>query len=191
VPAPTPAVPLPLPPDAITRIRAGDHTVFERVFRSYYPALVAFANRFVRDTAGAEDIVQDAFGALWKDRNRLVVRTSLRAYLYAAVRNRALNLRKHDAVVDAWERDESPDEIRELHPSPEPPDRILDRALTNARLERALHALPLRQAQAMRLRWQEELSHAEIAEALDISLKGVEKHLSRGLAALRQALAEP
>jgi RNA polymerase sigma-70 factor (ECF subfamily) len=57
----------------------------------------------------------------------------------------------------------------------------------NQLLASAFEALPERQRQVMRLRWTEELSYAEIAEAVGISVKGVEKHLSRGLAALKSA----
>ena len=40
----------------------------------------------------------------------------------------------------------------------------------------------------MLLRWRDGLSYAEIADALGISVKGVEKHLSRGLAVLRRRM---
>ena len=177
-----------LPADVAARIRAGDAKAFELVFRAYYQPLCAFAARFVSDPAAAEDLVQDAFGAIWSGRGALVIKTSLRAYLYASVRNRALNLRKHEAVVDDWDRDESADDVRELHPHPLQPDEVLDRKLLEARLEAAFNALPERAATALRLRWREELSYAEIAEAMGISVKGVEKLLSRGLRALRERL---
>ena len=176
-----------LPPNVIARIRQGDARAFEAVFRAYYAPLVAFAFQYLRDAAAAEDVVQEVFGALWASHAKLQISTSLRAYLYTAVRNRALNLRKHDAVVEAWERDEAAPDVRELHPEPEMPDEILDEQERNQLLASAFEALPERQRQVMRLRWTEELSYAEIAEAVGISVKGVEKHLSRGLAALKSA----
>jgi len=92
-------------------------------------------------------------------------------------------------VVDDWDRDESIDHVRELHPPPIQPDALLDRKLLEARLEAAFDSLPERAATALRLRWRDELSHAEIAEAMGISVKGVEKLLSRGLRALRESLS--
>lgn len=179
----------PLPPNTIAKLQRGDDRAFEAVFRSYYAPLASFAFRYVRDPAAAEDLVQDVFAALWSARGRLEIKTSLRAYLYAAVRNRALNIRKHDAVVEDWELDESLDDVRELHPVPPQPDQLLDQKMLDARLSEAFDTLPDRQAQVMRLRWREELSYAEIAEVVGISVKGVEKHLSRGLAALRKQLS--
>ena len=178
-----------LPSDIATRIRAGDAKAFELVFRTYYQPLCAFAFRFVRDSAAAEDLVQDVFGAVWTTRATIQIKTSVRAYLYTSVRNRALNVRKHEAVVDDWDRDESNDHVRELHPPPIQPDALLDRKLLEARLEAAFDSLPERAATALRLRWRDELSHAEIAEAMGISVKGVEKLLSRGLRALRESLS--
>lgn len=178
-----------LPSDIATRIRAGDAKAFELVFRTYYQPLCAFAFRFVRDSAAAEDLVQDVFGAVWTTRATIQIKTSVRAYLYTSVRNRALNVRKHEAVVDDWDRDESIDHVRELHPPPIQPDALLDRKLLEARLEAAFDSLPERAATALRLRWRDELSHAEIAEAMGISVKGVEKLLSRGLRALRESLS--
>jgi RNA polymerase sigma-70 factor (ECF subfamily) len=178
-----------LPSDIATRIRTGDAKAFELVFRTYYQPLCAFAARFVRESAAAEDLVQDVFGAVWTARATIQIKTSVRAYLYTSVRNRALNLRKHEAVADDWDRDESSDDVRELHPRPLQPDVVLDRKLLEAQLEAAFDALPERAATALRLRWRDELSYAEIAEAMDISVKGVEKLLSRGLRALREHLS--
>ena len=183
-----PSRPIVLPRDTLRRLQQGDDDAFERVFRTYYAPLGAFAFRFVRDAARAEDVVQDVFATLWSSRHSLVVKTSVRAYLYAAVRNRALNVLKHEDVVEAWEIDESDDDARRLYTTPPQPDAILDARLINSELSAAFAALPERQAEVMRLRWRDELSYAEIAEALGISVKGVEKHLARGLAALRSRL---
>src|SRR4029077_15894820 len=129
---------------------------------------------YVRSAEAAEDIVQDVFAALWSARGSMKITTSLRAYLYAAVRNRALNVRKHEAIAAEWERDEADEDVRALHPTPVQPDEIFDRAQLESQLRTALDSLPERCRLVMRLRWQEQLSYAEIAEAMGISIKGVE-----------------
>jgi RNA polymerase sigma-70 factor (ECF subfamily) len=175
-------------PRLIAQLRDGDSTAFESVFHDYYAKLCGFAYGFTKNAATAEEIVQDVFGALWERRRELRITSSLRAYLYAAVRNRALNLLKHDSIVDEWERDESAEDTRLLHAPPPQPDELFDRAQLEAQLAAALEALPKRCALVMRLRWREQMSHAEIAEAMGISAKGVEKQLERGLQALRARL---
>jgi len=162
-----------------------DDATFESTFRTYYASLCGFAFRYVRSAAEAEDIVHDAFTALWSSRQDVRVQSSLRAYLFAAVRNRALNARKHARVESDWAHDEAADDVRELHPHPAQPDELLDRAELETRLAAAMDALPERCALVMRLRWREQMSHAEIAETMGISVKGVEKQLERGLKAVR------
>jgi RNA polymerase sigma-70 factor (ECF subfamily) len=172
----------------MTTPRIDNAPAFEAVFREHYAALARFAFRFVRDASMAEDIVQEVFGRLWTDRHSLTITTSLRAYLYAAVRNRALNISKHAAVITTFELDES--DAESIAAAPSQPDELLDIAELHARLAEAFDALPEKQATVMRLRWRDELTYAEIAEVVGISIKGVEKHLSRGLATLRARLGE-
>ena len=152
---------LPDGPDAlVARVRAGDERALETVFRSHYSPLCDFAARYVRQDALAEELVQDLFADLWARRQSWYVRGSVRAYLFAAVRNRALNLRE-----------------------------ILERADLRARLDAALESLPERCRLVMHLRWREQMRHAEIASVMGISVKGVEIQLARGLRAIRDRMS--
>jgi RNA polymerase sigma-70 factor (ECF subfamily) len=179
---------IPLPDDVADRVRAGDAAAFELLFRSQYAALCVVAERYVREPALAEELVQDVFAELWARRARWEVRTSARAYLFAAVRHRALNLRRHAAVERDWEEDERAPEVRELHRPPVTPDEELEAGELRRRLDAALDSLPERCRLVMHLRWRERLAYVEIAEALGISVKGVEVQLARGLRALRERL---
>ena len=171
--------------DLVERLRAGDVRALEELFRQQYEPLCRFAERYLRDRAASEDLVQDLFAALWARRARLDLRGSLRAYLFASVRNRALNVRKHLLVEHDWERDEAAPEVRVLHPTPRRPDELLDERERAARVRAAVAQLPERCRLVMQLRWQEQLGYSEIASILGISVKGVEIQLARGLRALR------
>jgi RNA polymerase sigma-70 factor (ECF subfamily) len=171
--------------DLAERLRAGDVRALEELFRQQYEPLCRFAERYLRDRAASEDLVQDLFAALWARRTRLDVRGSLRAYLFASVRNRALNVRKHQLVEHDWERDEASPEVRALHRTPRRPDELLDERERDARVRAAVAQLPERCRLVMQLRWQEQLAYSEIAAILGISVKGVEIQLARGLRALR------
>jgi RNA polymerase sigma-70 factor (ECF subfamily) len=172
--------------DLQSRIRSGDVRAFEQLFRAHYEPLCRFAHRYVTDTGLAEDLVQDLFAHLWADRARIELRGSGRAYLFAAVRNRALNLRKRQLVEHEWARDEALPDVRRLHRAPAASDRALEERERRAELGSAMESLPERCRIVMRLRWEEQMSHAEIAEVMGISLKGVENQLARGLQRLRQ-----
>jgi RNA polymerase sigma-70 factor, ECF subfamily len=173
-------------PDAlVTRVRAGDQPALEILFRAHYSALCDFAARYVRQDALAEELVQDLFADLWARRQSWHVRGPVRAYLFAAVRNRALNLRQRQSIERDWEQDEALADVRELHQPPESADQALERADLRARLDAALESLPERCRLVMHLRWREQMRHAEIASVMGISVKGVEIQLARGLRAIR------
>jgi RNA polymerase sigma-70 factor (ECF subfamily) len=169
------------------RIRAGDARALEVLFRDHYAALCDFAMRYV-GAGAAEDLVQDLFADLWARRADWTLRESVRAYLFAAVRNRALNLRKREAVERDWEREETASEVPSLHRTPETTLDRLEREELSARVGAAVESLPERCRLVMHLRWRERLPHAEIAAVMGISVKGVEMQLSRGLKALRALL---
>jgi RNA polymerase sigma-70 factor (ECF subfamily) len=179
-----------LPPTIVADVRAGDRAAFESLFHAFYSPLRGFVIRYVREPALADEVVQDLFAELWVQRARWQVRTSVRAYLFAAARNRALNLRKRRAIEQDWEREESVDAVRALHPAPARPDELFDATESRTRLEAALQSLPERCRLVMQLRWSEQLSYAEIAAVMEISIKGVENQLARGLNALRAVMSE-
>ncbi len=152
--------------------------------------LVAFATRYLGDSARAEELVQDLFFALWQGRRDWTVTGSISAYLYAAARNRALNIRRRDAVEEQWADEESRDSGSSMHGGPTSPDGEADGSQLRARLSAAMDRLPARCALVMQMRWHGGLSYADIAETLGISVKGVENQLGRGLKALKVALRD-
>ncbi|MCA2988988.1 RNA polymerase sigma-70 factor [Gemmatimonas sp.] len=177
-----------IPGDCVARVRAGDLEAFEALFRAMHAPLLAFGTRYVGDAARAEELVQDVFFTLWERRAEWIVTGSVPAYLFSAVRSRALNVRRRDAVEQRWADDEAHEHVRALHPAPPRADTMLETMEARARLETAMAALPPRLAQVMLMRWYGGLSYAEIANTLGISVKGVENQLGRGLKALRAAL---
>ena len=175
--------------DIAARVRAGDERALEALFRQHHASLCEFAVRYVREDALAEELVQDLFTDLWVRRAEWQLRGSVRGYLFSAVRNRALNLRRHQAVERDWERAEAASEVHAMHQAPLPADERLEREELRIRVDAAVESLPERCRLVMHLRWRERMRHAEIAAVMGISVKGVEIQLSRGLAALRAMLA--
>lgn len=75
-----------------------DQKAFEKLFQKYYAALCDYVLIYMDTKSEAEDVVQDIFVYLWKNRTSIHLQESIKSYLYAMVRNRALNLLKHKAV---------------------------------------------------------------------------------------------
>lgn len=174
--------------ECVPRIREGDSATFEQLFRALHEPLLAFATRYTQDSGRAEELIQDVFFAVWQARAEWDPRGSVRAYLFGAVRNRALNLRRRVALEQDWASEEAHEDSRTVHPAPTPVDEELERQELLTQALAALDALPERCRLAMHLRWREGMSYAEIAEVLGISNKGVENQLARGLRAVRARL---
>lgn len=174
--------------DLVQRIRAGDAAAYEQLFRAYYGGLTGFAVRYLTDLSGAEELVQGLFADLWTNRASLDVHSNVRSYLFSAVRNRALNVRRRALIERDWDEGEDRADVEALQWSPERPDLALERVEAHDRLRAAIERLPERCRLVMQLRWRDQLSYVEIAETMGISVKGVENQLGRGLKALREML---
>jgi RNA polymerase sigma-70 factor (ECF subfamily) len=172
----------------VALIKSGDEAAFETVFRLFAPSLCSFAVHLVGRREVASDLVQDVFLRVWRNRAHLQIREGLQAYLYRAVRNRALDVLAHEDIEDLWVARSAERACHEQILSPRVEHEIDARDLTCA-LEDALQQLPSRQRQIFLLRWKEEMSYAEIGDLLRISPRTVEVHMHRAIHTLRAELA--
>jgi RNA polymerase sigma factor (sigma-70 family) len=90
------------PADLVARVRAGDEAALEAIFRAYATPLCGFAVRYLRSADLAADLVQDLFLWIWRNRSDWTIQTGLKAYLYRAVRNRALDAVRHHQIERRW-----------------------------------------------------------------------------------------
>lgn len=169
--------------DALT---VGDVTAFEMLFRTYYQPLCHYAYSFLQDREDAEEIVQSTFLMVWEKRDTLAIRTSVKPYLYAMVRNACINVLKHEKIKQkhAGEElavaDRSCDSVSQMVASNE----------LEYKITAALEALPEQCRMVFKLSRFEELKYAEIAEQLNISVKTVENHMGKALKIMREQLKD-
>jgi RNA polymerase sigma-70 factor (ECF subfamily) len=173
----------PLQPDLTAALRRGDHGAFEAIFRTYYEGLVRFASRLVDSQAEAEELVQDVMLKVWEKREQLDAGDDLKAYLFRATRNHALNLIRRRKLEHEHQQSMPPGEPAV---APEESD---DSAKTEQDMLAAIDALPDKCREIFLMSRQDGLSYRAIAEALDLSVKTVETQMGRALKALRTALS--
>lgn len=174
--------------DLVQGIIAGDPQALEALFRRYHRNLVAFAQLYVRNPAVAEELVQDVYFNVWRQRTEWNPRGSLRAYLYGAVRNHAANRVREKRVRAKWREEAGPGTVHGAATSRGPDADLQFREMIGA-IERVLDEMPPRQRVVFTLSRHQGLSYAEIAAVLNISRKTVEAHMGRALALLRTRLA--
>ena len=171
------------------RFRAGDESALVHVFTAYHAALCGFAASYVRDADSAEELVQEVFLALWERRQTLDLRNGLRAYLFGAARNRALNVERHARYERTLALRRDCDGIPGMGRPPEETDASARAAEIDAAVATAVRSMPERMRAALTLSWREGLTHGEIACVLGIAPKTVENHIGRALKHLRRKLA--
>ena len=64
---------------------------FEAFFKAHYPSLVQYALRFVSDMDSARDLAQQVFVKVYEKRDQIVIKGTVRGYLFQALKNTALN----------------------------------------------------------------------------------------------------
>jgi RNA polymerase sigma-70 factor (ECF subfamily) len=155
---------------------------FTRTFDDHHLPLFRFAYRLTGSAADAEDIVQECFlGLLRADCGYDARRTSLRTYLFGAVRNQAS--KRFRRREDANREPEPPPDLRS-------PEAGALRAELEESVARAVLALPETQREILILAHYEQLPLSEIAEVVGIEVGAVKSRLQRARGALREMLAE-
>lgn len=165
----------------LKKIKEGDIKAFENIFKQYYSPLCLYAASLTGCMDTAEEIVQELFYIIWKERERLQLTHSLKSYLYGAVRNRSfqhlehLDVRKRhrEAVLSKDVSESSPEEQLEYKELQE----IIDRTLNK---------LPERRLRIFQMHRYEGMKYAEIAAALSVSVKTVEAEMTKALQSLRK-----
>lgn len=168
----------------LRKIRKGDLDSFEKLFHRFYPGLCNYAVSLVRKEEIAEEVVQDVFYNVWKNRESLRIQRTWQGYLFRAVYNNSMMyLRKarreflmDDGVMLENESD-TPD-----------PSQLLQLSEVTEVVSRTLEDMPERTREIFLMNRQEGLKYREIAERLSISIKTVEANMGKALKALRVSL---
>lgn len=170
----------------LNTLRAGDITAFEMIFKTYYQLLCNYAYSFVQDRDEAEEIVQSTFLSVWEKRESLTIHTGVKPYLYAMVRNAALNVIKHEKI----KQQHAAVEMSVAEKSVESVTRTVIASELEERILIALNKLPEQCRLVFKLSRFEELKYAEIAEQLNISIKTVENQMGKALRIMREQLKD-
>lgn len=172
--------------ELVTRLINGDEEAFCELYADYKNRLIYFAMKFVKSHEFAEDIFQDVFASVWQNRCFIDPEQSFSSYLYTIIRNRVLNL------------------IRNIHQEEKLKNLILSQSIDYSQeagskilfddlkliIDKSLDTLTPRQREIFRMSREEDMSHREIADKLNLSIYTVQEHISLSLKNIRTFLSK-
>ena len=177
-------------------LQRGEAAALNRLIARWQRPLLAFAYRYVQNSADAEDLVAETFVRLYQKRMQLRTDTNVPAWLFTALSNLCHNLhrwkRRHPAItLNGPDARGSRDTETVLDPASteDSPDAALAHDESVEALKLAVRALPHDLKVTVLLHHYEHLSYREIATVLGCSERGIETRLYRARQLLRKEMA--
>lgn len=161
----------------IREIRNRNRFVYKKLFESYYSDLVRYSYGYLYDGNASEDIVQETFIHLWEKTDTIILKASLRGYLYAMVRNRSLNFLKAVKITDnegMLELQAVMDNEYDLYAIDQNEKDILYNKVVDI-----IESMPTKMQTIVRLRFIGNYKYLEIAEEMGVSVNTVKTQLKR------------
>ncbi len=176
----------------LKRLKKDDEAAFKVIFNDFYSKLYYFVFEFVPLKDVAENIVQDTLVTLWNKRNQLKDDSNLTSYLFTVAKNNALkrlrdkkySQKLFSNAIDVGELDLNVETLS-----------IVDTSVCafmdiEQIIRETLASLPPQCRKVFELSRFQEMKNREIAEELNISIKTVEKHISKGIKIFKIALKD-
>lgn len=161
-----------------------DEEAFRILFYDFFAPLCVFAHRYLEEMETCEDIVQETFYRIWKNRKDLDIQISARNFLITSVRNACLDLIRKQEIEKRWIEkrleEDTEEEYEDLYTTQE----------LELLLNQALDKLPEQVASTFRMNRFGGKTYMEIAEEKQISVKTVEAYMTRALKFLRIELKD-
>ncbi len=170
----------------VKALRRGDAKAFDGLFSIYGNRIYHFVYGYLKSKENAEEVVQEVFFRIWKNRKELKPELSFRAYLFKIAYNYILEFFERARRQQAY-KDKLIEESVAFSPDFE--ERLDYQSLLD-KVEYIIEKLPDRQREILIKRRKEGRSVKEIALDLSVSPKTVENHLTAALKKLKQEMGE-
>ena len=161
--------------------------VLESMFKTFYPVLAAYCQKYVKNEETARDIVQDVFLKVWENRQNVDFSMPLHSYLLKIAHNCCMNHLQHMKTEQNYLHNAAL-ELLEMEAQY---DYLFDQLVADAmeeKIEQVVETLPEQCRDIFRKSRYEGMSHKDIAQNLNISVRTVETQIYRALKTLKKAL---
>ena len=161
-------------------IRRNDYISYRYLFDRYYTPLCQYVYGLLMNQDDAEDVVQELFLNLWKNRDKIEVRENVSGYLYRAAKHLTLNLLRSRPSMEALDGQEIISSFYE--------ENRLEAEEFRVALYGCIDRLPDRSREVLLLHRLEGLKQQEIADRLSITVKTIKNLIWTSLRRLRECL---
>jgi RNA polymerase sigma-70 factor (family 1) len=170
--------------DLIKSLKKGDEFGYTHLIKTYHHKLCVYALSLTNNDDSAEDIVQNVFMSIWRNRGKLKEEFVLKSYLYKSVYNEFIDQYRKQKTVVTLEK-KYIDALTYI--VEEEDEKSLERLMKIVKKE--IENLPPKCKQIFLLSKEEGLTNIEIAEHLNVSIKSVEAHITKAFKILRSTLS--
>ncbi|NLR77898.1 RNA polymerase sigma-70 factor [Chitinophaga eiseniae] len=157
-------------------------SLVEHYFHTYYESLHRYAFTILKDNDQAKDAVQAVFLKLWEKRSTIDEEQSVKSYLYTAVYNYCLNVKRHDKIRDRYTTESNAIGYEEGN-------QLVGKEV-NQRIMGEITALPPQCQLIFTKSRFEGKKYATIAAEMNLSVKTVEAQMGKALKILREKLGD-
>jgi len=174
----------------IEQLINGDKKSFEIIFKTYYKRLYQYALKYINDPIKADDMVQDCFFHLWVKRSQIDASKPIRNYLFIITKNKCLNWIKANNIryqhKEIWKLSKINEQLQQLDFMKDEEESLFELMYKDLLIQ--IEELPEQCQKVFKLSRFDNLKNKEIANELNISIKTVEKHISKAIKQLKSNL---
>ncbi|AHM58383.1 ECF subfamily RNA polymerase sigma-24 factor [Flammeovirgaceae bacterium 311] len=170
--------------EMIINLKSGSQQAFNLLFHLYERRLYAFSYKFLHSREDAEEVVQEVFFKVWKNKRLLNEELSFKAYLFTIAKNHIYNLmskRVSDTCCKKYFADTTSNQVHTTEDA-------LNFNEANTIIQEKVNSLSAQRKKVFVMSRFDGISNRDIAVQLGISLSTVENHLNKALKALKQCL---
>jgi RNA polymerase sigma-70 factor, ECF subfamily len=158
---------------------------FEMLYHRYKSRIYYFSLKYLKDHDEAEDLVQTVFISLWENRKSLDESRSVKSYIYKSAVNAIYNRLKRKALLKRFIEKELQKPLQFSNITYE---KIFYDDIDKS-IESILGTMPLKQKMIFNLSRFDGLSHKEISEKMNLSVRTVENQIYRAIKKIKYLIS--
>jgi len=163
----------------LSDLKKNDREAFNRLFRHYYPRLMAYVSAMINGDA-AEDITQDVFLYVWENRKKLNIGEGFHSYLFQSAYTRSLDYIKKNQLSEKYQLKTYQDYLDEYGSLLKDDSNILEELYSKdfyERLYELLEEIPSQRREVFLLTYINGMKAKEVAEYMEIPQRTIESHI--------------